>query len=158
MCQFSVICDQQKPLGIFIQTSDREQIFPFLFRDQIDHGRLMPVFACRDHPGRFVQHIIFHRHISDPTSLKANLIQSRIDFLFRFFYCLAVDFGQSFYDRFFHFTAASHAHFRQILIQSYFHFGLLPAISSSAPYDCHLQPGRYLFFNVWDASFPKPSG
>ena len=119
VCQISVIGDQKQSFCIFVQSSDREEVLSLLLFDQIDHRSISPVFSCRYHAGRFIQHIIFIRYIRYVPATNRHFITSLINLCICCFYYYSVNCCFSLTDLFFYLLAGSHTHLCQIFIQTH---------------------------------------
>ena len=54
-----VVRDEQEPLGVLVETPDREEVPAGSPGNQVENCRLIPVLGRRHHAGRLVQHEIF---------------------------------------------------------------------------------------------------
>ena len=83
MRKHPVVCNQQKPLGVLIQPSNRGKIFSRSVHKQVKH-RLIVMIPHRGHNAcRLMQHIIKIFLIGKAVSIQRNRILCFVHLLFR---------------------------------------------------------------------------
>ena len=114
-----VIHKEKESLAVLIESSDRKEVFPVRFRNQVQHGFLFSVFGGGEHTDRFMHHVIGKCLIFYAFSLVEDMVA--------FFYgkvCIANDAAVYFHKLFSYLLldigTACQPHIRQVFVQTHF--------------------------------------